>query len=282
MGRLFTVLAVIMVCIWCMKENVDDDKYLGGIEFYNHDKIFNLHPMCMVISMLLCMGLSMTSFRDGWSFKVSKYLHLNFNLLAKVFMIVGLRSAYIYRNEPQGKNSEYHYQHFGTMHSWMGLTTSVLLFQQDLLGGLSFLYPRLCHIPRSFIKGYKEYHAIMGKASYIMAAIAMLTGIVAKNEHQSCVTPVSDIDQNPFDGYNHMAPGCQLSTGLGLVIVISMFFMLFALRHPLTALRDSMGAGLSAPLLAAEIKTDDPQTPSLYTAPRAMVKENSFDRKSFM
>lgn len=40
-----------------------------------------------------------------------------------------------------------------------------------------------------------------------------LVGIVAKNEHQSCVTPVSDIDQNPFDGYNHMAPGCQLSTG---------------------------------------------------------------------
>ena len=176
LGRLFAVLAVIMVCIWCMKENVKDDKYLGGIEFYNHDKIFNLHPMCMVISMLLCMGLSMTSFRDGWSFKVSKYLHLNFNLLAKIFMIVGLRSSYIYRNEPQGKGSEYHYQHFGTMHSWMGLTTSFLLFQQDLLGGISFLYPKICHVPRYIIKGYREYHGVMGKASFIMAAIAMLTG----------------------------------------------------------------------------------------------------------
>lgn len=176
LGRLFTVLAVIMTSVWCMKKNVEEDKYLGGIEFYNHDKILNLHILCMVLSMLLCMGISLTSFRDGWSFKVSKNLHLTFNLLAKIFMIVGLRSAYIYRDEPQGKNSSYHYQHFGTMHSWLGLTTSFLLFQQDLLGGINFLYPKLCSIPRYFIRGYKEYHGVMGKASYIMAGCAMVSG----------------------------------------------------------------------------------------------------------
>jgi hypothetical protein len=48
---------------------------------------------------------------------------------------------------------------------------------------------------------------------FIKMDLLHLSGIVAKNEHQSCVTPVSEIDQNPFDGYDHMAPGCQLSTG---------------------------------------------------------------------
>ena len=158
-----------------MKTNTDE-KYLGGISFSNINRIFNLHPMCMVISMLFFMGMSLTSFRDGYSFKVSKYLHLNFNLLAKVFMIVGLRSAYIYRDEPEGKHSSYHYQHFGTMHSWMGLVTSFLLFQQDLLGGINFLYPKICGVPRYIIKGYKEYHGVMGKASFVMAGVAMVTG----------------------------------------------------------------------------------------------------------
>lgn len=139
----------------------------------------------MVVSMLLCMGLSMTSFRDGWSFKVSKYLHLNFNLLAKVFMVVGLRSSYMYRNEPKGDNSPFHYHHFSTMHSWMGLTTSFLLFQQDFLGGLNFLYPKLCHVPRYIVKGYKEYHGVMGKACYVMAAIAMVTGDSRIHAHRA-------------------------------------------------------------------------------------------------
>lgn len=177
LGRVFTVLAVIMCAIWCMKKNVEDDKYLGGIEFYDHDKIFNLHPICMILSMLLCVGLSMTSFRDGWSFKVSKNMHLAFNLLAKIFMIVGLRSAYIYRDEPQGKHSAYHYQHFSTMHSWMGLTTSFLLFQQDVLGGINYLYPKFCRVPRYVIKAYKEYHGTMGKVSFAMAGVAMVTGM---------------------------------------------------------------------------------------------------------
>jgi hypothetical protein len=176
LGRMFTVLAVIMVAIWCMKKNKDEDKYLGGIEFYNHDKVFNLHPICMVLSMLFCMGLSLTSFRDGWSFKVSKYLHLNFNLLAKIFMIVGLRAVYVDHDEPEGKHSSYHYRHFGSMHSWMGLITSFLLFQQDLLGGINFLYPKFCKVPRYVIKGYKEYHGTMGKVSFVMAGVAMMTG----------------------------------------------------------------------------------------------------------
>lgn len=175
LGRVFAFIAVILVGIWCLSTNTDD-KFLGGISFIDRDRIFNFHPFCMVISMLLCMGLSMTSFRDGWSFKVSKYLHLNFNLLAKVFMIVGLRAVYVSHDEPEGKNSDYHYRHFGTMHSWMGLTTSLLLFQQDLLGGIHFLYPKCFKVPQYMVKAYKEYHVFFGKCAFAAAGCTMITG----------------------------------------------------------------------------------------------------------
>ena len=187
LSRVFTVLAVIMTAVWCMKENVKEDKYLGGIELYDHDKIFNLHPICMVLGMLLFMGISLTSFRNNWSFRVSKYVHLGFNMVAKIFIIVGLRSAYIYRDEPEGKHSSYHYQHFGTMHSWIGLTTSFLLFQQDVLGGINFLYPNFFNVSRRFVRGYKDYHVILGKMCYVMSAVTMLTGMERCFESVICI-----------------------------------------------------------------------------------------------
>jgi hypothetical protein len=70
--------------------------------------------------------------------------------------------------------------------------------------------------------------------------------------------------------------------GLGLVIVISVFFTVFALRHPLATLREKMGANLTTPLLHEDTKTEDLHLPSLYSAPTGVVKETSFDRKSFM
>ena len=161
LGRIFAIISVILVCNWCLRTNTED-RFMGGVSFKNRENIFNLHPICMVLSMLFCMGMSMTAFRDGWSFKVSKYLHLNFNLLAKFFMIVGLRAVYIDHDEPEGKHSSYHYRHFGSMHSWMGLTTSLLLFQQDFLGGIHYLYPKFCGVPRYIVRGYKEYHGVMG------------------------------------------------------------------------------------------------------------------------
>lgn len=140
------------------------------------NKIFNLHPMCMIISMTFCMAMSITAFRDGYSFKVAKYIHINFNLLAKAFMIVGLRAAYIDHDEPEGKGSEYHYRHFGSMHSWLGLATSCLLFQQDFFGGLNFLYPKLFRVPHYFSRAYRQYHVFFGKCAYIVGAVTILTG----------------------------------------------------------------------------------------------------------
>lgn len=262
-GRLLTVLAVVMCAVWCTKKE-SSEKYLGGIEFYNHDKIFNLHPLGMVVSMLFCLGFSLTAFREGWSHKVSKRIHLAFNVAAKLFMIVGLRSAYIYRDEPEGSDSTYHFRHFTTMHSWIGLTTSLLLFQQDIIGGIVFIYPLLFKVPSNFIKRYKEYHPILGKTAFVMAAVAMITGIVAKNEHLGCTIPTSSINQNPFNGYDHIPHGCQLSNGLGLVIIISVFFIVFGLRQSTRS-----NNGDASPLLTTLKPEEKPESPP-------------FDRESFM
>jgi hypothetical protein len=161
--------------MWCGGTN-EEDRFMGGTTFTDRKKIFNFHPLCMVVSMLLCMGMSITSFRDGWSFKVSKYLHVNFNLLAKVFMIVGLRAVYIDHDEPRGRGSNYHFRHFGSMHSWLGLATSCLLFQQDLIAGICYLYPKFCGVPAYFVKGYKDYHIFFGKCAFAMAGGTMLAG----------------------------------------------------------------------------------------------------------
>lgn len=175
LGRVFAFIAVVLVWNWCLRTNTED-RYLGGIHFYDQKKVFNLHPLCMVTSMLFCMAMSMTSFRDGWSFKVSKNVHLAFNLLAKFFLVVGLRAVYVDHDLPEGQHSSYHYRHFGTMHSWMGLGTSFLLFQQDVLGGINYLYPKFCKVPLYIIKGYREYHIFFGKCAFALGAASMLSG----------------------------------------------------------------------------------------------------------
>lgn len=70
--------------------------------------------------------------------------------------------------------------------------------------------------------------------------------------------------------------------GLGVVIVISVFFMLFALRHPMALLRESMGAGMMCPLLD-DVKREEPLL-SLYRAPTPddTGNDSSLDRKSYM
>ena len=175
LGKLFGIISVILACIWCAGEN-SDDRFLGGLSFNNREKIFNLHPMCMVISLLLCVGISITAFRDFRTPSFGKKVHLAFNLLAKVFMIVGLRSVYISNDEPEGGHSSYHYHHFGTMHSWLGLTTSFLLCQQDFFAAICYLYPKCLNTPSRVIKLYKDYHLFFGKCAFAMAGCTMVSG----------------------------------------------------------------------------------------------------------
>ena len=175
LARIFSLLGVILVSFWVLKEDTDE-KFLGGVAFYDSEKVFNLHPLFMVISILFCMVMSITSFRDGRSFSVSKYLHMGFNLMAKIFMVIGLRSVYVFHDEPNGKGSDVHYRHFNSMHSWLGLCTSFLLFQQDLLGAINYIYPKFFRVHPFVLKYYKSYHMFFGKCAFVMGGAAMLTG----------------------------------------------------------------------------------------------------------
>jgi hypothetical protein len=73
-------------------------------------------------------------------------------------------------------------------------------------------------------------------------------GIAVKNEFISCGRTVDTIDRNPFDGYNLIPPGCQVSQGLGLCIVLSVFFILFGLRTPMKPFSSARPSILSGEL----------------------------------
>ena len=47
-----------------------------------------------------------------------------------------------------------------------------------------------------------------------------------KNAYLHCTDSVSTIDRNPFDGYNFIAPGCQLSQGQFAIIFDDMTTMI--------------------------------------------------------
>ena len=183
LGRLFALTSVVLVVIWANSKDTDK-KYLGGLDW--GDNVFNWHPVLMVTGVLCFTGWSITAYRNKmFSYKTSRHLHMCFHLGAKLCLTVGLRAVW------ESKDKEKHV-HVSSLHSWLGLTTTVLLFQNDILGGVTFLLP---HISAHIKKIYIPYHIFFGKIAFVMAVVTIETGRLL---HAPPPRTISNLPSHPF------------------------------------------------------------------------------------
>jgi cytochrome b-561 len=246
LGRLFALTSVVLVVIWATGQDTNNG-FLGGLDW--NENVFNWHPVFMVVGVLCCTGWSITAFRNKmFGYTTSRYLHVCFHLGAKICLTIGIRAVWQSKDDSHGD----HNPHVYTLHAWLGLTTTLLLFQNDILGGFSFLLP---YVSVAVKKLYTPYHIFFGKMAFVMAVVTIETGavvfnitlqlstaltslhiwfsgIMEKNIYVGCIPDLEgEKDTTPGSHYAKIPTGCRVSNGLGLTVMLCLLFLLFALRN---------------------------------------------------
>lgn len=227
LGRLFSFIAFILVIFWAHGSS-SSKGYLGGLDWNSH--VFSFHPV-MMIGAFLFTGLSITSYRiKSLSFKYKKYLHLISHILAKICLTIGLRAVY------ESKRDSTPSYHIVSLHSWLGILTTILLLQNDFFGALTYLFPFLS---QNIQKIYRPYHIFFGKIAFVFLVITIETGVMEENTGLSCNPTTNHVDNDYGSHYNEISSGCRISSGLGIVTALALLFLIFALRNKrLSALSD--------------------------------------------
>ncbi|XP_060196419.1 ascorbate-specific transmembrane electron transporter 2-like [Lycium barbarum] len=165
-AHLLFIAITTLVLVWLLH-------FREGLAFRtsNKPKIFNIHPLLMVIGFLLIAGEAIMAYTTTpTSSKNHKLYHMILHLIALVAGIIGVYAVFKYHDESG-------IPHMYTFHSWIGLSTITLFGLQWLLSFLTFLFPGARTSTRSRVV---PWHALMGIIIFFMAIVVALTGLVQK------------------------------------------------------------------------------------------------------
>lgn len=160
-ARISAAIALILCIVWCAGSDTDEG-YLGGLDPYspNNENVFSWHAVLMIGGVVCLSGWSITAFRmKMFNFSTTRNLHVGFHLGAKVCLMLGVKAAWDYKDLDQDDDSPAYLVHMGSFHSMLGLMTTILLVQNDVLGSLIFLIPS---VPARFRILYKPHHMFFG------------------------------------------------------------------------------------------------------------------------
>lgn len=176
LARLLSVVITIMVYVWATGKNTDN-RYLGGFDFGVN--LFNYHPVLMVTGLILFSVWSITAYRlPFFSFSMNRTLHVALHVMAKVCMTAGLLAVSTSKNYSNYNSYPTGYEpHLFTLHSWLGVMTSILLFQNDILGFLIYALP---FASRKIMSLYRPEHIFFGKFAIIAVCMTVVTGDTLK------------------------------------------------------------------------------------------------------
>jgi len=181
--------AVVLTAIWMSQYN--------GFA-WTVDKVFNFHPLFMVIGFVFMYGdaiLVYRVFRNNRKLTV-KIMHVCMHVLALIFTVLGLKAAFDSHNlrNPPLPN-------LFSLHSWVGLTAVVLFALQWVMGFVSFFFPKLPDEARAI---YLRLHTTWGVVIFVLGVAAALMGIQEKSG---------------FGKYNQLAGREVLGNFVGLALL---------------------------------------------------------------
>nr|AAQ89650.1 At1g14730 [Arabidopsis thaliana] len=104
------------------------------------------------------------------SHQVQKMVHGGLHLIGLVLGIVGICAAFRFHDKVNLKDMV-------SLHSWIGLTTFILLGVQWLFGAFTFLAPQSSSGTRTRMM---PWHVLGGRALLYMGIVAALTGLMQR------------------------------------------------------------------------------------------------------
>ncbi|KAI7756504.1 hypothetical protein M8C21_014493, partial [Ambrosia artemisiifolia] len=143
-------------------------KFREGFAFNSRikAKIFNLHPLLMILGFLLFSGEAIVVYKAiPADRKAQKIVHLILHLIALVAGILGVYAVFKFHNEVNIPDMY-------TLHSWIGLSTISLFGLQWLLGFFTFFYPRAESTRRTSMA---PWHAFFGAVIFFMTIVTAET-----------------------------------------------------------------------------------------------------------
>ncbi|KAG4908862.1 putative ascorbate-specific transmembrane electron transporter 1 [Glycine soja] len=161
---LFIAIAT-LVLVWLLH-------FREGVAFFsssNPVKIFNLHPLLMVIGFILVGGEAIMIYKSVPEKRRSvKVVHLLLHLIALVAGILGIIAVFKSKKEA-GLADMY------TLHSWLGMSAISLFGLQYIFGFFAYFFPGAEMSARASLL---PWHRFMGMAIFLLAVATAETGLV--------------------------------------------------------------------------------------------------------
>ncbi|CAI0552850.1 unnamed protein product [Linum tenue] len=176
-AHLFGVLAIVLMLIWLLH-------YRGGIEYDsdNPARVFNVHPFLMFCGFIFLVGQGITppeylklnammAYKSVPAAKeAQKAVHMVLHLIGIALGIVGIAAVFRFHDMIGAED-------MFSLHSWIGLTTFIILGLQWLLGFFTYMFPKPSLGTRSRMM---PWHVSFGRALLYMAVAAALTGLMQR------------------------------------------------------------------------------------------------------
>jgi len=233
-ARLLAFLAFVCIYIWAAGENTSQG-YNGGLVNWqsdNIDKIFNWHPICMMLGMMFLGGWGVTAFRLPYLTKEqNKIIHQICHVGAVISWGIGLATVYRVNfqeiKDEQGNPTGTYPQTLNSIHAIVGMMTCIIYFVNFTMGALAY---GLGVVDLETKKALMPWHIFLGTYALMAALAAIISGIqrfmdtcnINDPKFYSADQNVNGHDWNPAHWYPEMNDGCKLLLGGGIMTWMAM------------------------------------------------------------
>ncbi|XP_018599532.1 lysosomal membrane ascorbate-dependent ferrireductase CYB561A3 isoform X1 [Scleropages formosus] len=207
------IVCVVFVCYW-------NNTWRGGFAWDGTALQFNWHPVLMVTGLVVLYGNAAVVYRIpltwGQNKQPWKLLHAGLLFLAFFLSVLGLCAVFDYHKKGGIPN-------LYSLHSWLGMCTTVLFTAQWVLGSGAFLVP---WSPMAFRKILKPVHVWMGSVIFVLGIASCISGI---NEKLFFALKGNTNQTQP---YSKLPPEAVFANSLGILIVVFGLVVLKILSNP--------------------------------------------------
>ncbi|XP_030468108.1 probable ascorbate-specific transmembrane electron transporter 1 [Syzygium oleosum] len=166
LAHLLVIAVATLVLVWLLK-------FQDGVALSSHNKqkIFNLHPLLMVIGFILVGGEAIMVYKTiPAKREVQKTIHMILHLIALLLGSLGVYAVFKFHNE-------LHIPNLYTLHSWLGITTISLFGLQWLAAFFSFVFPKANNYARD---SYYPWHIFVGSVVFFLAICTAEAGLAER------------------------------------------------------------------------------------------------------
>ena len=229
-ARLCALFSFVCIYLWAAGEDKEEG-YNGGLVNWQSDnisKIFNWHPICMMLGMMFLGGWGVTAFRLPYLTKEqNKIIHSVCHVGAVISWTIGLATVYRVnfneRTDENGNGTGTYPQTLNSIHAIVGMMTCIAYFLNFTIGLFAYGFGV---VGLETKKALMPWHIFLGTYALMSAFAAIISGIQRFmfncDIYSSTDATLTEKDWNPAEWYHEMNEGCQLLLGGGLLCWFAM------------------------------------------------------------